>query len=424
MSFSTLSIYLLKFFVPTFCFAFLFRAIGLGYKSKKRLILGTAVYFLYMAIVPAFLILKMGYGQFTHISSIVMLTSVCSIFIFTTDTIPKTIFFILFASQINTVVSVVLNLIRTIYKFSYLSLVVAIVILCPIILYFMLKYLTKPAKFIGNHIYSEIYSLIAIEVITMVIIYIIPVYPAENFSKHPLFCSFLMISVEMLSFIFIYTLYKNLKLITSFMKREHKQELLKQELSHYDEFLENAKLARHDLRHHNAVLLGYLDNNNIAEAKQYLEENQDALSNTKLKEYCTNKIANLVLIIYEKECEKNAIDYVVNAQLAPTLPLSNNELAALLSNLLENAVTALNEIKEGERKLYISLNSSNDVLKIKIANNYNGKRIFSGDLPKTTKIDGGYGTKSVKQIVDKYKGMLNFNASKELFTVHIVIPLG
>lgn len=110
-----LIIYTLKFVIPSI-FTVLFRIFGLGYTNKRKLAIGLMVYAGYMLIIPPLLILVMGYGQFTHIVSLVMTIGAMSVLIFSTDTPGKTILLVLICAQMNSVVSVPLNMIRHLFS--------------------------------------------------------------------------------------------------------------------------------------------------------------------------------------------------------------------------------------------------------------------------------------------------------------------
>lgn len=418
-----LAIFVLKFFVPSFCFAFLFRVFGLGYKSKKSLILGLVLYLAYFAVVPTTLILVMGYGRFTHISAVVMLLANFPILLFTTDSIGKTLFLLFTASQVNTVVSVTLNLIRTAFSLSYPVLVLMLCIVSPVLTWLMIKYMAKPMRFMADNIHAELGYLIAIPLVVMVIVYLIPVYPAQNFSNHPFLCTGLMLLVELMFFLFIYTFYSNLKKLTELLQVEHKGKLLQAEISSYQDYLASAKRTRHDARHHNALLLEYLSEGNVASAKEYLEANQQALADSRLTEYCKNAVANAVLRIYRRECETYGITYEVMADIPEKLPLAEPETAALLSNLLENAVTASRPLAPNERSIAVTASVEDGSLKVEIVNRADAPVSFVEGMPQTTRPGGGTGTKSAASIVEKYGGMLRFSQNSTHFTAQFILPL-
>jgi signal transduction histidine kinase len=409
--------------MPSFCFGFLFRAFGLGYKSKKSLLIGLILYIAYIFIAVGTLITVIGYGRFTHISSLVMLLANLPILLFTTDSIGKTIFLLLAASQVNTVVSVILSMAMHTFSFSYLTLVALLCAVCPLVLLLMLKYMAGPLRFMADNLHAEVLTLIVIPLIIMVVIYLIPVYPARNFEYHPVFCTVMMLLVECIFFLFLYSFYRNLKKLTVLMRAERKQELLLAEIRSYQDSLAAAKQTRHDARHHNALLLEYLDEGNIAAAKEYLHTNQRRLADDTPVEYCRNTAANAVLRIYQREADDGEIAYAAAAEIPEKLPLSEPELGTLLSNLLENAVEASLMLPAGQRSIALRASAEGGSLKIEVTNHIRAQAKLLDGLPQTTKPGGGTGTKSIAAIVERHGGMLRFHQDDDRFTAQVLLPM-
>lgn len=225
MSIGLLFIYILKFYIPAL-FSILFRAFGLGYKSKKRLIIGLISYTVYVFVVSTILIIIMGYGQFTHLSTIVMVIASMSVLIFTTDKPGKTMFIQLTQGNVTTVISVILNMVRHIFNLSYLILDIMILIVCPIFYMIALRFLAKPMRFICDNIHSNIAALLSLSIITMIVVYFIPIYPLQNFSNYPLYCTVIMLGVELAYILYIYTFYGNLRKICLLSKQQMTFELI------------------------------------------------------------------------------------------------------------------------------------------------------------------------------------------------------
>ncbi len=422
MSIFDLTIYILKFFIPSF-FCVLFRAYGLGYKNKKCLIKGLVVFTAYVAIVPAVLILTIGYGEFTHVSTVVMTIGSMAVLIFTTDSIGKTIFLQLIQTNITTIVSVVLNMVRHTFRLSYFTLVLMFAVVSPLVYFFALKYWSKPMRFIADNIHAEVSSLIALPIVTMVVVYLIPIYPPQNFANHPIYCTFMMLAVECGFFLYIYTFYQNLLKIRRLLKQEAKGQLLEVEIASYHEYLYAAKQSRHDLRHHNAVLAEYIQNGENQQALQYLHTNDNKLSNNVLEQFCKNSTANAVLQIYNRQVQAEGITFVAIIDLTENLPIMSSELGALLSNLLENGVEACLKVPSVKRQISFYAQTDEGEMRLEIRNSVLGRVTFEDGFPVSTKVGGGMGTKSIAHIVEKYGGMLRFKQDGELFLTQIHLPL-
>lgn len=422
MSLLDLTIFVLKNLIPSF-FCVLFRAYGLGYKNKKRLILGLSAFTAYVIIVPAFLILTIGYGQFTHLSTVVMTLGGLSVLIFTTDSVGKTIFLQLICGNMNTVVSVILNMVRHAFGLSYPTLVLMLAVVSPLVYLFALKHWAKPLRFIADNLHAEVSSLIALPLVTMVVVYWIPIYPAQSFANYPIYCTFMMLAVECGFFLYLYTFYRNLLKIRHLLGQEAKGQLLEAEISSYQEYLSLAKQSRHDLRHHNAVVAEYIQNGEGEKALAYLQVSDEVLAGTALEQFCKNPTTNTVLRIYSRQAQANGIAFPVSVDLPEDLPIKSSELGALLSNLLENALEACMRVDPMKRQLTLSTQTDHDGLRLEIRNSVSGTVAFEDDLPISTKAGGGTGTRSIAHIVQKHGGMLRFKQEGDLFLTQILLPI-
>ncbi|MEG0240765.1 MAG: GHKL domain-containing protein [Anaerorhabdus sp.] len=422
MTIFDLAIYLLKFMIPSL-FSIAFRAFGLGYKTKGRVVLGFLVFILYMAIVPGYLINVMGYGEFTHISSIVIIIGNLSILIFTTDSIGKTIFLHLIQSGVTTILSIILNMVRTVLGLSYPMLLVLLLIFSALIYYIAIRYWAKPLRYMADLIQGSVAPYLALSILIFIIVNLIPVYPMQNFANHPFFCTFMMLAIELCYLIYIYLLYHNLYTINFLSKGELKNELLQSEINSYKTFLDNAYQTRHDLRHHDAVLLAKLEEGNIEEAKSYLQSHLITFNETALKKFCNNSTVNIVLRIYENRAHDKNISFSAHVNIPSEFGLKDPEIGSLLGNLLENA---LNECsKEPDKNPYIKLSMElerNQIL-LEIRNSLFTPVIFRNGIPVSNNPNGGIGTRSIISTIKTYNGMVSFTNSSDEFIARIIIPL-
>lgn len=422
MSAFDVAIYVLKFCIPS-VFSLLFRGYGLGYRSKTRFALGLAAYAVYMAVVPSALILLMGYGQFTHISSIVMTLSGVFVLIFSTDTVGKTIFLHLVQGSMVTALSVLLNMVRHLLGLSYLTLDVLLLVASPILCVVALRFWAKPLRFLADNIHSNILTMSVIPLLNMVLVYFLPVFPAQNFANHPVYCTVMMLLVEFGFFLYLYTFYRNLLKIKLLLESEAKGQLLAAEIESYQESLAAAKQTRHDLHHHNALIVEYLETGNTAGAMEYLRANDRTLVEARLAEFSQNPAANAVLRIYSRQAQAKDIVFSALADLPEGLPLEAPELGALLSNLLENAVEACAPVALHQRQIALSAQKDGQRLLLELRNSVSGTVLFEDGMPRSQKPGGGTGTKSILHITQKYGGMCQFKQEDGMFFTRIVLPL-
>lgn len=422
MSYSQILIYTLRFFIPSF-FSMLFRAYGLGYKNTKSLIYGFTFFTLYAIFVPSILSYIMGYGQYTHIASIVMSIGGLFVLVFSSDPPGKTIFLHFIQANFIVIFSTILNMFRHIYQFSYTTLLILFLIVSFILFLIAMKYWVKPMRFIAENLHDYVLPLIALPLITLTIVMIIPIYPQQNFSNYPIYCTFMMVLVEIGFFLYIYNLYLNIKKINTLSKEKSKISLLQSEISYYDDFLENAKQDRHDMKHHNLLVLELLANNKIEEAQLHLSQLNDDIENASLTTYCDNTIANSTFRYYESKAKKLNISYSVNAVIPILISTSSTEICSLLSNILENAVNACIQVHENPF-INVDIDIDDYNFKIEVTNSTSEIVTFNkSNIPLSKNHLGGIGTRSIISTVEKHKGMVQFFQDNNQFKTRIILPL-
>lgn len=137
---------------------------------------------------------------------------------------------------------------------------------------------------------------------------------------------------------------------------------------------------------------------------------------------------SLDVILTEKSLlfEKNKVklDCIIDGESLRLM--SASDIYSLFGNALDNAFEAVKNIENtGKRLISINVKESMGLISIHIQNNYLGNIIFDNDLPVTTKNTQfhGFGIKSIKMIVEKYKGTMTLNAENGIFNLNILIPI-
>ena len=114
----------------------------------------------------------------------------------------------------------------------------------------------------------------------------------------------------------------------------------------------------------------------------------------------------------------------VDVNVPEELPLSDTEITTLLSNSLENALNAVSEVKNAERRIRIYSGIKMNKLILSVENTYEGTVAIKDGLPVSKKAGHGYGTSSIRSIVERHRGMCSFTAENNIFAMKVVIPLG
>ena len=130
-------------------------------------------------------------------------------------------------------------------------------------------------------------------------------------------------------------------------------ESARQSLERQRQNQEQARIYRHDMRHHLALINGYAAEGNLEKIKEYLSQTEMEIDAITPKRYCTNETVNLVLSSFETKATEMKVALCIEANLPETLSISDTELCSLFSNALENAIFAASKLMEKKRAEFI-----------------------------------------------------------------------
>lgn len=137
----------------------------------------------------------------------------------------------------------------------------------------------------------------------------------------------------------------------------------------------------------------------------------------------------LDVILTEKGlvCSGEKITLAVIADGRALECLEPQEIYSLFGNALDNAIEAVRGIEEPERRL-ISLNvrRSGTMCVINVENSCDAAPAFRDGVPVTTKADAGshgFGTRSMRGIVERHGGVLTFGCEDGIFHVDALLPM-
>lgn len=189
----------------------------------------------------------------------------------------------------------------------------------------------------------------------------------------------------------------------------------------------NTVIYRHDMRHHLSLIGGFAADGDLQKIIEYLASTEAAIDALTPIKYCENETVNLILSSFENKARKIQVVLHADIKLPEELDVNDTELCALLSNALENAITAADLVEDEKlRKVYIHAVIHGDKLVISTENAYVGKIDMEGDLPKSNRKDAGhgFGIKSMVSIVERHGGLYSFETEGGVFIMQLLLPLG
>jgi sensor histidine kinase regulating citrate/malate metabolism len=182
---------------------------------------------------------------------------------------------------------------------------------------------------------------------------------------------------------------------------------------------EKTAVLRHDFKNQMAKLYELIEEDN-EKAREHIERISEHITAKGNYSDSGNKNIDSFLNYKFAEFESIKCDIDCNIMIPADIDLNPFEMTALLGNLLDNALRALQNIE----KPYIIFNMSysKNVVKISVKNPYDGNIIQNGNEFTTTKKDKynhGKGLNIVKNIVKKYDGETRISTNNNIFSVNI-----
>ena len=190
------------------------------------------------------------------------------------------------------------------------------------------------------------------------------------------------------------------------------------EISALRESQKQASAYRHDLRHHLQYLSACMESGQLDQAQAYIHGISAEIEAQKVRAYCENEPANLILSSYAGRYAKEGVTLAVQAVLPPFLPVSDSDLCVLLSNALENALNACRGLT-GRRTVELAAYEKEHRFFLQITNPCGADIVFERGVPVTDRPGHGVGVHSICAIVERYGGVSSFSVQNGRFILRL-----
>lgn len=188
--------------------------------------------------------------------------------------------------------------------------------------------------------------------------------------------------------------------------------------------IEEARQARHDIRHHFLQLSSLAEKGDLEKIKEYLSN-----ANSKIPDYnlhfCENQAADSVISHYAALAKRENIPFQAKADLPAHISIDQIDMCLVLSNLLENALEASLKAKSSNRRIHAEVYLHHKhLLLIQVENTFEGKIQEKNHIFQSSKRTGnGVGIQSVRHIAEKNGGDSSFTYENGVFTAKIMLRI-
>lgn len=200
---------------------------------------------------------------------------------------------------------------------------------------------------------------------------------------------------------------------------EQEKEYYYNQCKYMEASAESTRAFRHDITNHLLTIADLIQNNNYKQAEEYIYtisgeklESQDMFSDT------GNIAIDSVINFKLNEALNKDIMIEAYIDVPDNLLLEPSDITAVVGNLIDNAITATQNIKKEERKISVNIYYDKGRLFISIENTFDGKLIKKNGKLETRKFDKeyhGYGLKNVQKTMEKYNGYIEYDNDDKLF---------
>lgn len=166
------------------------------------------------------------------------------------------------------------------------------------------------------------------------------------------------------------------------------------------------------------TLTRLIEEDKTAEARQLIARQDEKLSAASLTPYTNYPIVNAALSIYLRRAEEAGLQVSQKVNLPPAMHTEENQLAVLLSNLLENALLSARQAEGGRISLVLQHNCAQCVLEL-INTAPRPLELGSDGLPMTNRKGHGLGMLSLRNFLSKYEGYADFSQARGEVTLSI-----
>ena len=181
------------------------------------------------------------------------------------------------------------------------------------------------------------------------------------------------------------------------------------------------RILRHDMRLILNNISVCLENGDIPKAQEIIGNYTSYVEGAKLVQFCGNETVNYTLSYFASRCSQQQIPFAHEVNLKDLKGVDEILFSSILSNALDNALNAQQDISPHHRFIRFVMKNKEDKLLISISNPVAKPPIFVDGFPITTKEGHGYGTHSIRYLTEKLGGNCHFSMQDDLFVLRIVI---
>lgn len=226
--------------------------------------------------------------------------------------------------------------------------------------------------------------------------------------------------------VFFFTIYHSMNIIYRQSENTRKQRISNkilqaqlQNLRNYNLIIqENQKqiaVLRHDLRHNYRLITAMLKAGKVQKAVEFLQTQTQKVTSNKSE---NQSMLQFVISTYRNKAQELKIKTVIEIQTSSIISFYESDLAILLSNLFDNAITASKNQPPNEREIILKLYQTEDKNFLEISNRVNFNFDINGDeIPFRKR---GTGVNALLNFKKLYNAQIKFTQFESFLKISVI----
>jgi len=186
--------------------------------------------------------------------------------------------------------------------------------------------------------------------------------------------------------------------------------------------IDSVNAIEHDLNKHFLTLKTLIEGNEDQRALQYISQYNAQSSVKKLISNTGNLLIDSIVNYKLENIIEDEISLNIDLNIPPVLNVADYDLTIILGNLIDNAISAMENI-DGSN-MVLKINWEKGLFFIHMENTFDGNMDIKNKKIVTTKKDKdahGYGLANVSKAIEKYDGILNIQTEDNVFIVDVLM---
>ena len=236
-------------------------------------------------------------------------------------------------------------------------------------------------------------------------------------------CLYLLYLIMYVTFVMLVKYYKRTQTI---QEENFRMKLSEESATLKEKSYSELSSLRHDLKNQLSYVSLLAEQEEYHKLKTYINELYEGVSKSGRHCNTENHAIGVALDMEITKAEEKQIPVSVSVRVARDLPIKDIDLCSLFTNLMDNAIEAIEKSGCEDRLLSVSVSQIRGYLCIKVKNR-------TWDLPdgeyhtlntdKAEKEKHGWGTKIVRRISEKYDGYASFRIENGYFIADVMLKL-